>query len=131
MDDFFHEYLEETAVAVGKPAAPAHLEIRNGPEDGRVFPIVTETVRIGRQLPEPDLSTGGVSVGNFVVRTDKAVSREHCELTALSSTTFLLKDLDSRFGTELNGVRIVTPTPCQHGDTITIGDTTLMLRSKP
>jgi pSer/pThr/pTyr-binding forkhead associated (FHA) protein len=126
MDEFFQEYLEETVVAVGKLVA--RLEVRNGSEDGRVFPIVTETVRIGRQLPEPDRSPGRETVSNFVVRSDKAISREHCELTALSSTTFLLKDLESRFGTELNGVRIAAPTPCKHGDTITLGDTTLMLR---
>jgi pSer/pThr/pTyr-binding forkhead associated (FHA) protein len=130
MDDFFQEYLEETVVALDKPPSSPHLEIRNGPEDGRVYVIVTETVRIGRQLPDIDKTPTGESVGNFVIRTDKAISREHCELTALSSSTFLLKDLDSRFGTELNGVRISTPTPCRHGDTITIGDTTLMLRSQ-
>lgn len=128
MDEFFQEYLEETLVAVGKP--PARLEFRNGPEDGRIFPITAETVRIGRQLPEPDHARGGESVANFLVRSDKAISREHCELTALSSATFLLKDLGSRFGTELNGVRITGPTPCKHGDTITIGDTMLMLRSE-
>jgi pSer/pThr/pTyr-binding forkhead associated (FHA) protein len=126
MDEFLQEYLEETVVAVGEPGA--RLEVRNGSEDGRVFPIVTETVRIGRQLPEPDRTPGGETVGNFVIRSDKAISREHCELTALSNTTFLLKDLESRFGTELNGFRIAGPTPCKHGDTITLGDTTLMLR---
>ena len=128
MNEFFQEYLEETVVAVGKSAA--QLEVRNGPEDGRVFPVTTETVRIGRQLPEPDRSQGDGAIGSFLIRTDKAISREHCELTALSSATFLLKDLGSRFGTELNGVRITGPTPCKHGDTITIGDTMLMLRSE-
>jgi pSer/pThr/pTyr-binding forkhead associated (FHA) protein len=127
MDELFQEYLEETVVTVSKSGA--RLEVRNGPEDGRIYPIVTETVRIGRQLPEPDRMPGGETVGNFVIRSDKAISREHCELTALSSTTFLLKDLDSRFGTELNGVRISAPTPCKHGDTITLGDTMLMLRN--
>ena len=87
MDDFFAEYLEETSVAVGE--LPARLEIRNGPEDGRVFPIATETVRIGRQLAEPERLLGGANLSNFIIRSDKAISREHCELTALSSTTFL------------------------------------------
>ena len=128
MDDFFKEYLEESVVAVGQAAA--YLEVRNGPEDGRTIPIVTETVRIGRQLPETDRLPGAASLGNCTIRSDKAISREHCELTALSSATFLLKDLDSRFGTELNGTRITAPTPCRNGDTITIGDTTLMLRSQ-
>ncbi len=128
IDDIFKEYLEDTVTDAGKSAAS--LEFRNGPEDGRLFPIVTETVRIGRQLPEPERTQGVDTVSNFLIRSDKAISREHCELTALSSATFLLKDLDSRFGTELNGVRISAPTPCRHGDTITIGDTTLMLRSE-
>ncbi len=127
MDDFFKQFLEETVTAVGKPAA--YLEVRNGPEDGRVFPIVTETVRIGRQLPEPERTQGQETRSNLVIRSDKAISREHCELSALSSVTYLLKDMESRFGTELNGVRITGPTPCRHADTITIGDTTLMLRS--
>jgi pSer/pThr/pTyr-binding forkhead associated (FHA) protein len=128
MDDFLREYLEETAVAVGK--SRAYLEVRNGPEDGRVFPISTEVVRIGRQLPEAERTAGGDTVANFVIRSDKAVSREHCELTALGNATFLLQDLASRFGTELNGARIGAPTPCGHGDTITVGDTTLMLHSE-
>ncbi len=128
MDDFFKEYLEETAVAVG--TSTVCLEVRNGPEDGRVFPIVTETVRIGRQLPELERAQEAGTVSNLMIRSDKAISREHCELTALSSSTFLLKDLDSRFGTELNAVRISGPTPCRHGDTITIGDTTLMIRGE-
>lgn len=128
MDDFFKDYLDEPAAAAGKQTAC--LEVRNGPEDGRIFLIATETVRIGRQLSEPERTQGVETVSNFVIRSDKAVSREHCELTALSSATFLLRDLESRFGTELNGVRISAPTPCRHGDTITIGDTTLMLRSE-
>lgn len=127
MDDILREYQEETA---GVGAGRVYLEVRNGPEDGRVFAIGTETVRIGRQLPEQESGQGAESVGNFVLRSDKAVSREHCEITALSSNTFLLKDLGSRFGTELNGVRITAPTPCRSGDTITIGDTSLMLRSE-
>ncbi len=128
MEPFLQQYLDDTVVVAGKSAV--RIEVRNGPEDGREFPIVTDTVRIGRQLPELDRAQGTESIGNFVIRTDKAISREHCELTALSSKTFLLKDLDSRFGTELNGVRITAPTPCRHGDSITIGDTTLMLRSE-
>ena len=129
MDDLFGQYLQDAAPAVehGKP----RLEVRTGPEDGRVFPIVTETVIIGRQLAGTESSAGGPSLSHFVIRSDKAISREHCELTSLSSATFLLKDLDSRFGTELNGVRITAPTPCGPGDTITIGDTTLMLQCEP
>lgn len=125
MSSFFKDYLDD-----GVAAAGALLEIRNGPEDGRTFAIATETVRIGRQLPEPERTSGPDTIANFIVRSDKAISREHCELTALSSDTFLLKDLGSRFGTELNGVRISAPAPCRHGDTITIGDTTLMLRTE-
>lgn len=128
MDDLFKEFLEETVVTMDKPSA--RLEIRNGPEDGRIFPIKTDTVRIGRQLADPGSAQGGVTVGNFVIRTDKAISREHCQLSALTNKTFLLKDMDSRFGTELNGTRITGSCPCKHGDTITIGDTMLMLHTE-
>lgn len=128
MDELFKEFLEETVVTVDKPSA--RLEVRNGPEDGRVFPIKTDTVRIGRQLGEPGSSQGGASVSNFIIRTDKAISREHCQLSALSNRAYLLKDMDSRFGTELNGTKIAGACPCKHGDTITIGDTMLMLRTE-
>lgn len=128
MDELKNELLEETAVSVGDSGV--RLEVRNGPEDGRVFAITAETVRIGRRQLEPDHSQEQGAVQGFVIRSDKAISRDHCELTALSSKTFLLKDLGSRFGTELNGVRISEPTPCRHGDTITIGDTTVMLLSE-
>jgi pSer/pThr/pTyr-binding forkhead associated (FHA) protein len=126
MDELIREFVEEAGAAL-EPGT-VRLEIRNGPEDGRVFPIVAETVRIGRQLAGVESANSGVAVANFVIRSDKAISREHCELTALSSATFLLKDLASRFGTELNGERITAPAPCRAGDTITIGDTTLLLR---
>ena len=128
MDELFKEFLEETVVAMEKPCA--RLEVRNGSEDGRIFPIKTDMVRIGRQLTEPGSSLGGKTVSNFIVRTDKAITREHCQLTALTDRTFLLKDMDSRFGTELNGTRIAGSSPCKHGDTITIGDTMLMLRTE-
>lgn len=128
MKEPFQELMEEMSVTV--QSAGPRLEVRNGPEDGRLYPITAETVRIGRQAPNPDSLVRPNAVGMVVIRTDKAISREHCELTALSSTTFLLKDLDSRFGTELNGTRINGPVPVKHGDTITIGDTMLMLRTE-
>src|SRR5436305_12158920 len=89
MDELFREMLEESVVAVGERSV--RLEVRNGPEDGRDFRITTGTVRIGRQLAEPDRSQTQETVSNLVIRSDKAVSREHCELTALDGNSFILK----------------------------------------
>ena len=103
------------------------LEIRTGPEDGRSLVFATPRVLIGRQPSAPD-AAAEIPVANFVIRTDKSISREHCQLTIESPQTLILEDLNSRFGTFLNGTRITESVKCHAGDAIKIGDTEILVR---
>jgi DNA-binding NtrC family response regulator len=51
-------------------------------------------------------ATIGTAGGNDVVLSDKSVSRVHCEIT-VDEKGYLLRDLDSKNGTFLDGVRVV------------------------
>ena len=68
------------------------------------------------------------NVASFTIRTDKSISREHCQLSVKSREWLLLEDLESRFGTHLNGARIESPTLCKTGDLVRIGDTEILIR---
>jgi len=81
------------------------------------IPLEREDVILGRAL-EADVRVN-----------DTQVSRQHAKVTevrgeALSSTAYILTDLDSRNGTFLNGRRIRRET-LNNGDKITIGETIL------
>ena len=115
----------ERAGAAGKPQFS--LEIRTGAEDGRLFQMTTPFVRIGRQIAISE-EDSEANVASFTIRTDKSISREHCQLSVKSREWLLLEDLESRFGTHLNGARIESPTLCKTGDLVRIGDTEILIR---
>ena len=119
MEDPFKEFLEETVMTAEK--TPVCLEVMNGPEDGRVSPLKEEVTLIGRD-----------DKCKIIFRTDKAISRVHCQLTMQGDGVFLLEDLKSTYGTELNGVRLEpgVSAPCKDGDMILIGDTQLILHAE-
>lgn len=71
-----------------------------------------KVVRIGRA---PD---------NEVVISDTSVSRNHLEIIKTDRGVFILKDLNSRNGTYVNGKK-VNETTLQETDIIRIGNTTL------
>lgn len=103
------------------------LEIRTGPEDGRSLTFATRRMLIGRQLPAPDPAEAP-PITNFLIRSDKSISREHCQLTIESPNKMVLEDLNSRFGTYLNGKKVTSPVECHVGDTMKLGDTEILLR---
>jgi pSer/pThr/pTyr-binding forkhead associated (FHA) protein len=119
MEDPFKEFLEETVMTAER--TPVCLEVMNGPEDGRISPITAEVTQIGRD-----------DKCRIIFRTDKAISRVHCQLTRQGEEAFLLEDLKSTYGTELNSVKLEpgVPTPCKNGDMILIGDTQLILHAE-
>lgn len=75
----------------------------------------------------PVTSIGRASA-NTIVLDDDYVSNEHAMLM-LRGRQWWLEDLNSRNGTLLNDVRLVTPTVISPGDIITIGSTRLKLES--
>jgi DNA-binding NtrC family response regulator len=92
---------------------PVHcqLMVLAGHDEGRTFEPTTECLVIGEH-PSAD-----------VVLKDPAVSRFHCEII-LSPSTASVRDLGSKNGTVVNGVR-VAQAPLEDGAIITVGNTKL------
>jgi hypothetical protein len=82
--------------------------------DGRVVPITSGRVVIGRSR-ECDIR---VEDGN--------VSRRHAEVVQESPTAWVVHDLGSTNGTEVNGSRVSKSTRLDDGDRITVGSTELV-----
>jgi len=91
------------------------LEIVDGPEKGKVFPLEREETVIGR-LAYCD-----------VILPQKNISRQHARLVRSGSEHYL-EDLDSTNGTFLNGKRVRTRTKLRDHDLIRVYDVTLLFR---
>ena len=88
-----------------------------GPVEGKVFEIGEEPFPIGRQS------------GNRLQLHHGSVSRRHCVLER-SEGGVLLRDLESRCGTFVNGVP-VRERRLEHGDFIKVGDALFLFLSRP
>ena len=112
---------DQTAdLPIGKLAAPIRqirLRVIDGPDKDAIFSAERDRVVVGTHL-----ST------DFVLK-DTAVSRFHCELRAEEGKA-ILRDLDSKNGTMLEGVRVFSA-PLKDGDTITVGNTRLRFELSP
>jgi pSer/pThr/pTyr-binding forkhead associated (FHA) protein len=82
--------------------------------DGRVVPITSSRVVVGRSR-ECDVR---IDDGN--------VSRRHCEVAQESPTAWVVADLGSTNGTEVNGRKVSRRTRLDDGDRITVGGTELV-----
>jgi signal transduction histidine kinase len=90
------------------------LLVVRGPDRGRAFPLPEcEPQLIGRSTEALDL-------------TDISVSRRHAELTP-ENDQWLLRDLSSRHGTFINGVRVMGSMQLSEGDRVRCGDTELLV----
>jgi len=70
---------------------------------------------------EKDVITIGRSKKNDLVLADQWLSRIHAEIRRENVRHFI-RDLDSRNGTYVNGMRLAQRAPLQNGDVITLGD---------
>jgi phosphoserine phosphatase RsbU/P len=70
---------------------------------------------------EKDLITIGRSKKNDLVLADQWLSRIHAEIRRENGRHFI-RDLDSRNGTYVNGMRLSQRVPLQNGDVVTLGD---------
>jgi transcriptional regulator with GAF, ATPase, and Fis domain len=74
------------------------------------------------------LSEGEITIGreasNGIAISDPSVSRKHCLLSGQDGR-FLVRDLDSRNGTQVNGV-VVEEQWLQHGDEVATGDSSFV-----
>jgi len=91
------------------PLAPATLEIRSGPLEGKTFELTPEQLTIGR---DPS---------NFIAILDSSVSRAHCSISRRNGEYFLT-DMGSRNGTSVNGRLVTQETLLSDGDVIRIGN---------
>jgi FhaA, N-terminal domain/FHA domain len=112
------------ATMVYRPPVP--LEEDSGPPPEVVRELVTLTVD-GRVVP---VTTGRVVIGRSRecdVRVDDGnVSRRHVEVVQESPTAWVVVDLGSTNGTEVNGRRVSKRTRLDDGDRIKIGSTELV-----
>jgi len=92
----------------------AEIEVVNGSDMGKVFPVNGGTMTIGRNHGEIPLS-------------DLEVSRKHAIIEFFSRDMIFLRDLRSTNGTYHNG-RSVAASKLQNSDTIGLGSSLLRLR---
>jgi pSer/pThr/pTyr-binding forkhead associated (FHA) protein len=95
------------------------LMVMNGPEDGRVFRITANPASLGR-----------LEANHIVLALDPTISRRHAQISE-DRGAYYLEDLDSRHGTELEGVKIVGKTELRDGNLIQIGETRLQFEIVP
>ena len=102
-----------TVLVGGSPSAIVfrkyRLKVEAGPDKG------TDVVVDRRR------ATIGSTAGNELTLTDKSISRVHAEIV-VDEKGYLLRDLDSKNGTTLDGVR-VNSAYLKHKSVVVIGDT--------
>jgi pSer/pThr/pTyr-binding forkhead associated (FHA) protein len=88
---------------------PFQLVMRSGPTPGKVFPLESSDLTIGRDTT------------NDIVINDAEVSRKHARLF-LQGGGFVLEDLGSTNGTFVNGQRLMGPHGLRPGELIMLGE---------
>jgi len=88
----------------------ARLVVDSGTDEGMIYPLTESVVTLGR------------SPSSSIQVTDKRSSRLHAEIIRHGSN-FQIRDLGSRNGTAVQGVRLTEPYTLRHGDQVRIGHT--------
>ena len=97
------------------PSRPkANLIVKQGPQIGIHFSITVDKVVLGRE------ETCEITI------QDAEVSRRHTQIS-WEEETFVIRDMGSTNGTFLNGMQITQATPLKDGDSVGLGQTTLIL----
>jgi pSer/pThr/pTyr-binding forkhead associated (FHA) protein len=96
---------------------PVVLEIKSGPSAGKRVVL----------SPGQVLQVGRYDKANVVVANDAMMSNVHFDV-ACEGDACRVRDLNSRFGTTLNGQK-VTEALARHGDRIVAGQTTFVVRA--
>jgi len=97
----------------------AYLVVKTGPMEGRRF-----------KLTAGQITTIGRAPTNRVAVPDEVCSRNHCEVFQ-SGGRWLVRDLDSRNGTRVQGQYIDGDCVLQPGQTIQLGSTVLCFTNDP
>ncbi|MEM7028100.1 MAG: FHA domain-containing protein [Chloroflexota bacterium] len=91
----------------------ASLIVKQGPQIGIQFPLPRENVIVGRE-----------ETCDIIIQ-DAEASRRHTQIR-WEGENYVLHDLGSTNGTFLNGIQLAEPTILNAGDTIGLGQTTLI-----
>jgi len=107
--------------------APRRLKEGLVPPDTGIYVRIEEGIGTGRLFT---LSPGGVYLigrdGADIPLEDDKVSRKHAEIGLYGPDAYVIRDLASTNGTYVNGRRVSEKIALTAGDTIRIGDTTLL-----
>ena len=104
---------EPTMMGQGRPSAT--LVIRQGPQAGMSFPLSGGQAVIGREE------------GLEISLQDPESSRRHSRVS-WQAGQFVIEDLGSTNGTFVNGVQITAPQMLNPGDSIGVGQTSLVFQ---
>jgi len=88
----------------------ARLVVDSGPDEGMIFSLTQPVTTLGR------------SPSNAIQVPDKRASRFHAEIVRRGNS-FEIRDLKSKNGTIVKGVKLTEPCVLRHGDQIRIGQT--------
>lgn len=111
--------LSDNSIAPGtanRSPRSVELHVVSGPAKGAVLKIDSNRHLLGRNSPSPWNLAG-----------DGSVSRVHAALTVDETGSLAIEDLDSTFGTSINGEGISNVAKVNEGDRLTIGQTTIQV----
>ncbi|MFO0918331.1 MAG: FHA domain-containing protein [Planctomycetaceae bacterium] len=97
----------------------AYLLVQSGPMSGEKF-----------RISAGQITTIGRSPTNRIVVQDEISSRNHCEVFRLGDS-WILRDLESRNGTRVNGAYVTQDCELESGQTIQIGTTVMLFTLDP
>jgi hypothetical protein len=103
---------DEKTLIIGGRGPSAKLSVVEGPDQGRVFPLSTPVVTVGR------------ATDNAVVLRDPSVSRYHCKLERIGLAGFKLLDSGSGNGVDVDG-ELYDELELRNGAMITLGNSVL------
>ena len=114
MSEYTHCVMGHSGEVAVSPTSGARLEVVSGPLKGKLFPLTSDEVSIGRD-PSNEISL-----------LDSLVSRRHC-LIRKEANGFRLVDLESRNNTFVSGVPVMDRV-LAHGDQIRVGNSILVFQ---
>src|SRR5947209_1012708 len=94
----------------------AKLLVIAGPDRGKRFEVVPNVPLVVGRGRDADLRL-----------SDPRISATHCKLSVRKDTIYVM-DMDSLAGTSVNNAFITVEYPLQLGDTLTIGDSVILLQ---
>jgi len=94
--------------------------------------LVTKGRALGAEIHvEDELEIGRTAEGKGQLAGDVEISRRHARISRTDDGSYLVEDLGSTNGTQLNGVPVQSPQSLAPGDTLEMGGTMLLVEHIP